>query len=1129
MVRKGTWRLKTAVLSVVVMALSLGLQHDVYAEAEDSGYDTVNYDAPSDEQVQQWIDDGTWEQRIEFMESVNNNAYILSRYVNMASEYDLDSYSSQASGQEIVLDTFLNAMPSTGDVTIPVFLVQFSDVKNEDATITPNNVKNTLFNEDVNSDLFPVEGVTGYYNRSSYRQLNISGDVYDWITLSNTKEYYQNAEDGRELVIQEIIDAYDSTVDFSRYDSDGDGFIDAMYIMYAGDSDDYGDFYWAYKTYVAYDIQADGVNANVYVWMPSNASARVAIHETGHLLGVGDYYTANRGVGYMKDFGELGGLGYFDMLDSNVGDMNIFTKMLYGWVEPVFVTSDTDIDLYPVTDGKAKAVIVTDKKDNNIYSEYYILELFTNEQNNWDSAKAENGAVRIYHVDAEIDINEGIGRFKYSNDAATSEFKLLRLMESDGKDDCAFGSIILPESYYYAGMSFGPNTAPSSEFYGGEYTGIQIDINSVSNEKASISVRFVNDTKSPEYAENNDENVLGFIFKYGQLITCFDSYIYEGSSFERIKLYKKDSPDKLVEIEKRILSSRDLSMEHSDKAKKSNYNQVIVNIIGDLESGAEYVLEYPEGAVCDAAGNANKLIQRTYTAAPDSDNIVEIQAYASSTLDYKTTDDNLPVITLFSKTKSVTANKEWVIQLRHCGMRCYDGIYNAMFVNKAYANALINMRKVTEPVGIVDDDGFPYIERTGSYELNWAINGIADITKVQDGDGYIFVAYAMKKSLDNSGWGNTQYVTAHLFRLDKEFNVLWGTDVSNIADWAGAGISRADYSDGKIYVKTGDNKILVLNDIDSMLIKAEKNFKINNLSISNGNVINTGNTTVGGLRSCFSGDISDIEFYNSNLDIVENNNDNIAGGLIKVTSGDYSWYYRIGQHEHSSGDWIIDKPATVSETGSRHKECTECGYVMEIESIDKLTPTEPEIDMDADTSKYYNVTTNGGSWDGTHYYLPSGQMVRNSFFSEGTYTYYLQADGTPMKDRLTYHPDGVHVIYFDADGHEVFSDFAHISKSIAGADVDDMCFFNVYGYMYVDTLTYDKTGTKLYYVNPYGVLERNGWFQFSGHEFDAGLGFSGKAGGYGYANSDCSLMVNTNTYDWNGNFVYMQGDGHMAQ
>ena len=134
-----------------------------------------------------------------------------------------------------------------------------------------------------------------------------------------------------------------------------------------------------------------------------------------------------------------------------------------------------------------------------------------------------------------------------------------------------------------------------------------------------------------------------------------------------------------------------------------------------------------------------------------------------------------------------------------------------------------------------------------------------------------------------------------------------------------------------------------------------------------------------------------------------------------------------------------------------------------------------------------------------------------------------------MKDRLTYHPDGVHVIYFDKDSHEVFSEFAHISKSIAGTDVDDMCFFNVYGYMYVDTLTYDKTGTKLYYVNPYGVLERNGWFQFSGHVFEAVLGFSGKAGGYGYANSDCSLSVNETRRFTDGTKVYMQGDGHMAQ
>lgn len=156
-----------------------------------------------------------------------------------------------------------------------------------------------------------------------------------------------------------------------------------------------------------------------------------------------------------------------------------------------------------------------------------------------------------------------------------------------------------------------------------------------------------------------------------------------------------------------------------------------------------------------------------------------------------------------------------------------------------------------------------------------------------------------------------------------------------------------------------------------------------------------------------------------------------------------------------------------------------------------------------------------------------GNPVINGFKCDGTYTYYFQADGTAMKNRLTYHPDGIHIIYFDADGHEVFSDFANVKKSIAGDAVDDMCFFNIYGYMYVDTLTYDKTGTKLYYVNPYGVLERKGWFAFSGNEFNAGLGFSGRSGGYGFAREDCSLVVNENTYDWDNQLVFVQGDGHM--
>ena len=174
--------------------------------------------------------------------------------------------------------------------------------------------------------------------------------------------------------------------------------------------------------------------------------------------------------------------------------------------------------------------------------------------------------------------------------------------------------------------------------------------------------------------------------------------------------------------------------------------------------------------------------------------------------------------------------------------------------------------------------------------------------------------------------------------------------------------------------------------------------------------------------------------------------------------------------------------------------------------------------------------------DGLHFYLQDNgdvtcytandKEVYRGFATDGTYTYFFQYDGTAMRDRLTYHPDGEHVIYFDENGHEIFNDYAHVKRSIAGEEVDDYCFFDVFGYMYVDVITWDQTGTKLLYANPYGVLEVGKWFQFSDTvKWADGTECDGIAGGYGYAMEDATLMRDQYTYDWEGRFCYMQGNG----
>ena len=40
-----------------------------------------------------------------------------------------------------------------------------------------------------------------------------------------------------------------------------------------------------------------------------------------------------------------------------------------------------------------------------------------------------------------------------------------------------------------------------------------------------------------------------------------------------------------------------------------------------------------------------------------------------------------------------------------------------------------------------------------------------------------------------------------------------------------------------------------------------------------------------------------------------------------------------GYAKHTASDWITDTPATATTDGTKHKKCTECGYIMARETI----------------------------------------------------------------------------------------------------------------------------------------------------------------------------------------------------
>ena len=164
--------------------------------------------------------------------------------------------------------------------------------------------------------------------------------------------------------------------------------------------------------------------------------------------------------------------------------------------------------------------------------------------------------------------------------------------------------------------------------------------------------------------------------------------------------------------------------------------------------------------------------------------------------------------------------------------------------------------------------------------------------------------------------------------------------------------------------------------------------------------------------------------------------------------------------------------------------------------------------------------------DGKKYYHDeNGNLLKNTFL-QGTdspdgYTYYIQNDGSVMQDRLTYHPNGKDVIYFDKDGHEVFDAFVNVKKDVQGNDVDYIGYFGTLGGAYINQTTYGNgvgaySKDALFYINDYGVLENKGWFQNA-------------AGNIGYAAPNGTLTASQWGIDQFGRKVYFQANGFLAK
>lgn len=376
-----------------------------------------------------------------------------------------------------------SGLPTTGNPKIFVLLIDFSDYPH---TIDSSVIQSMIFGEG-NSNNYPYESLKSYYERSSYGKLNIEGDLYGWYRALNRRDYYTN---NAEVLIEEAIDYYHNQgAIFDKYDNDGDGEIDYFAVFWTGPDTGWATFWWGWQSYFGdQDYLVDGKKLGTFSWQWEEDTPATVIHETGHALGLPDYYD------YDNSVGPKGGMGGLDIMDAVWGDHNAFSKWVLGWLEPHIVNSNEILEIPPLST-TPYAVVLSRNFDGTDYNgEFFIVQ---NRQTIGNDSDFPGSGLMILHIDARRDC-DGYTIF----DNSYTEHKLVRVMEADGLEEIEKGKWGDAEDFYFRGNNdnFGIVTFPNSDLYDG--TSSLVTVTNISNPKeqmtADFSILSLNDLPSPQ-------------------------------------------------------------------------------------------------------------------------------------------------------------------------------------------------------------------------------------------------------------------------------------------------------------------------------------------------------------------------------------------------------------------------------------------------------------------------------------------------------------------------------------------------------------------------------------------------------------------------------------------------------
>ena len=247
-----------------------------------------------------------------------------------------------------------------------------------------------------------------YFEDVSFGQYNPHFDVVGPVTISKEHSYYgENNSKGRdskpEYMIEEACKLADTecNVDFSQYDNDGDGYVDFVFVIYAGygEADGGGaNTIWphAWNLYQAAGrrCEVDGKVIDLYAcgneldnFSKKHTGIGTFCHEFSHVLGLPDLYVTNTASHTTMNEWDIMDYGPYNNEGNTPPAYSAYERFFLGWLQPRLITEPENITLEELNSSNTALMITEGDSANLIGNDpnpttFYMLE--NRQKEGWD-------------------------------------------------------------------------------------------------------------------------------------------------------------------------------------------------------------------------------------------------------------------------------------------------------------------------------------------------------------------------------------------------------------------------------------------------------------------------------------------------------------------------------------------------------------------------------------------------------------------------------------------------------------------------------------------------------------------------------------------------------------------------